>query len=74
MARKLKIKDDNGNKINDGDIIHFSYGLPPLGVDAKVRWDPVKNDWIVLTPGHNPTSCKLRYIKKWMSPIYKVER
>ena len=33
---KRKIKDDDGNEIGDKDVVHFSYGLPPIGVNAKV--------------------------------------
>lgn len=67
MARRA-IKDDWGNVIKAGDVISFSYGIPPVGVKAPV----VEKDGILwaLTPGHAPEQAKLSYIRKWFN-IYK---
>ena len=64
------IKDDWGNAISAGDTISFSYGIPPVGVKAKVE-DRNGILW-VLTPEHNPKECRLSYIKKWFN-FYKEE-
>lgn len=62
------IKDDWGNIIKAGDTISFSYGIPPVGVKAKVE---ERNGILwVLTPEHNPKESKLSYIKKWFN-FYK---
>ena len=58
-------KDDDGTVVKHGDTIHFSYGLPPIGVDAKVKWNGHR--YMVYTPGHNPESCALSYIKRYFN-------
>lgn len=66
MARV--IKDDWGNVIKAGDVVSFSYGIPPVGVKAKVE----ERDGVlwILTPGHNPPEAKLSYLRKWFN-FYK---
>jgi hypothetical protein len=62
------IKDDWGNVIKDGDVVYFSYGIPPTGVKAPVfERDGVL--WIA-TPDHNPKEAKLSYLRKWFN-FYK---
>lgn len=59
------ITDDDGNAVVAGCTIHFGYGIPPIGVNAKV----VERDGklIALTPGHNPAECTVTYIKKYFN-------
>ena len=56
------IADDDGVVVKLGCTIHFGYGIPPIGVDAKVVARNGK--LIALTPGHNPAECAVSYIKK----------
>lgn len=55
------VKDSDGNVVKPGDYIQFSYGIPPVGVRAKV----IERDGrlIALTPGHNPAECSVRSLK-----------
>lgn len=59
------ITDDDGAVVNDGCTIHFGYGIPPVGVYAKVVERNGKP--IALTPGHNPEECAVSYIKKYFN-------
>ena len=71
MARCFKtkrFKDDDGFTVGHGDTISFSYGLPPVGVRAKVKWNG--HAYICLTPGHNPEWCYLKDLKH-ISNFYK---
>ena len=34
------MKDDDGVDVSDGDWIAFSYGIPPVGVDARISGKP----------------------------------
>jgi hypothetical protein len=60
MARP--VKDDDGNEVREGDVIHFSYGIPPVGVRAPV----ISRDGklIVITKGHNPSECPLSSLRR----------
>lgn len=71
MARKPKpLVDDDGVEIVAGCILHFGYGIPPVGVDAKV----VERDGVLiaLTPGHLPDEAPVSHITRffncWVSP------
>ncbi len=61
MTRRA-IKDDDGIEVREGDIIHFGYGIPPVGVKAPV----ISRDGklIVLTKGHKPSECSLSTLRK----------
>lgn len=59
------ITDDDGNVVTAGCVICFGYGIPPIGVEAKVV--ERKGKLIALTPGHNPTECEVSFIKKWFN-------
>lgn len=59
------IKDDWGQEIKAGDVVSFSFGIPPTGVKAKVE-DRNGVLW-VLTPEYNPKESKLSYLKKWFN-------
>ena len=60
--------DSYGVRIRKGAVVHFSYGIPPIGVDAKI----VQRDGklVALTPGHNPDHCALRSLKRFVGDIY----
>jgi hypothetical protein len=56
------IKDADGVEVREGDIIHFSYGIPPIGVNAPV----IRRDGklIAITAGHNPPECLVRMLER----------
>lgn len=56
------IKDSDGKLVTAGCHVHFSYGIPPVGVLAQV----IERDGklIALTPGHNPEECPVAALKK----------
>lgn len=60
MARP--IKDDDGIEVREGDVVHFGYGIPPVGVRA-----PVINRngrLIAITEGHKPAECPVDQLRK----------
>ncbi len=62
------IKDEDGTVVKEGDVIHFSYGIPPTGVDAPVISRNGK--LIAVTTGHNPPECPLSTLKKYVGNFY----
>lgn len=56
------IKDSDGNIVTAGCHVHFSYGIPPVGVLARVIERNGK--LIALTPGHNPKECPVADLKR----------
>lgn len=61
--------DDDGNRVSVGDTIRFSYGIPPVCVTAKLVQRG--KQLIALTPGHNPTECNLRNLRKYIGGWFK---
>jgi hypothetical protein len=59
---KRRLIDDDGIEIRAGDVLHFGYGIPGVGVNAKV----IDRDGklIALTPGHKPPEVPVSYIVK----------
>lgn len=57
--RKAQV-DDDGVEITPGCTLVFSYGVPPVVVEAKV----IERDGtlIALTPGHTPAEAPVRDI------------
>lgn len=49
--------DKSGVEVWEGDIVHFSYGIPPIGVDAPIVFDG--GAFWAITEGHNPERCLL---------------
>lgn len=71
-ARNLTLKDDDGIPTGNGDKIRFNYGIPPVVVIAKVvRKD---NSLFALTPGHDPSECKLRSLRRYVGQWYKHDK
>ena len=61
--------DDDGIRIKERDWVMFTYGIPPVYVRGEVvRRD---NRLIVLTPGHNPTHCRLSELRDFVGSFYK---
>lgn len=66
------MKDIDGNKIKAGDTIVFSYGIPPVRVEAPVV---LKNKKLVaITSGHTPSECELKKLKYHVGSFYKKTR
>ena len=65
-------KDDDGFAARAGDIVMFSYGIPPVRVEAEV----INRNGILiaLTPGHNPPECRLRDLRRFVGARYRVGR
>lgn len=68
----MDIKDGDGKIIKEGDVIYFSYGIPPVGVYAPVV--SIKGKLVAITKGHKPEQCSLRELKRHVGIFYKVEQ
>jgi len=64
------ICDSDGNIVEAGDHVKFSFGIPPASVRGKVIMDDNRS-LVVLTPGHNPDRCLLRSLHHYVGVFYK---
>jgi hypothetical protein len=64
MTKPITMRDDDGKLVAAGDRIFFTYGIPPVGVTARVVQRG--KSLIALTPGHNPTECNLRSLRRYV--------
>jgi hypothetical protein len=69
-VRELSVKDSDGEEIRAGDLIVFSFGIPPVRVEARIVEHSGR--LMALTPGHTPKQCELRRLKKIIGGIYKA--
>jgi hypothetical protein len=67
----VEIKDYDGKPVRAGDTIYFTYGIPPVGVEAKV----IERDGelIYLSPGHRPEEGTLDDLEEHVGLWTKVE-
>ena len=65
----LRMRDDDGKWVTEGDTVHFSYGIPPVGVSARIIERGGK--LIGLCPGHNPPEFNLRFLRHYVCSWYK---
>ncbi len=64
-------KDSDGAKLKAGDTVIFSYGIPPLRVEAPLV---EKNGKLVaITTGHTPNECEVKELIGYVGNIYKKE-
>jgi hypothetical protein len=65
---KRKIRDGDGVEVVAGCEIRFSFGLPPVGVLARV----IERDGelFALTPDHNPKECKVRDLRRHVGDFW----
>lgn len=70
MARP--IKDDDGIEVREGDVIHFGYGIPPIGVMAPVVLRDGK--LIAITKGHNPPECPVASLRRHVGNFWVEKR
>ncbi len=68
LRRDTGVKDADGVPVLEGDTVDFSYGIPPVGVEAPVVF--YQGKFQVLTPGHNPKRCALRQLKKHVGEFW----
>lgn len=67
--KKDYVKDEDGNKVRDGDRITFSYGIPPVVVRATVQ--EIDGVLWAMTPGHKPDRCRLNRLRSIIGCFYK---
>lgn len=67
---RLVMLDSDGDKVSDGDEITFSYGIPPVRVCAQV--EAFEGELWALTPGHNPSRCRLSELRDHVELFYKA--
>jgi hypothetical protein len=67
----LRLRDDDGEWVSAGDTVRFSYGIPPVAVDALI----VERDGrlIGLCPGHTPPEFNLRSLRRYVGCWYKQQ-
>lgn len=66
-----RIKDSDGKSVKAGDVVCFSFGIPPVYVEAPII---LLNDRLYAsTPNHNPTKCLLSTLKKHVGWFSKLE-
>ena len=63
--------DSDRRTVKSGDVIQFSYGIPPVRVYAKVIEE--NGELVALTPGHNPERETLKNVRKFCEHFYKVD-
>lgn len=63
------VYDCQGEEIKEGDHVSFSYGIPPVGVRAKVV--SVNGELWILTPGHKPGKSRLSGLEENVGDFFK---
>lgn len=63
-------KDSDGSELRDGDLISFCYGIPPVGVVARLV--ERGGHLFALTPQHKPAECRLDKLKRYVGDFYKT--
>ena len=58
-----------GEKLFEGDILQFTYGIPVTGVNAPIVFKD--GAWYVITKGHNPGEMLLCKFLNMGIDIYK---
>lgn len=64
--------DDDGFAVSSGDTVMFTYGIPPVRVNAKLVMR--NGSLIALSKGHTPDRCYLRALRRYAGNWYKVQR
>lgn len=62
------VRDADGVAVQAGDVIHFSYGIPPVGVIAPVVERNGK--LVAITEGHRPPECELSALKRHVGEFW----
>lgn len=61
--------DDDGLRTSAGDTVSFSYGIPPVGVRARVIQRA--KSLIALTPNHMPAEINLRSLRRHVGAWFR---
>jgi hypothetical protein len=69
--KPLTMHDSDRRTVKAGDVIQFSYGIPPVRVTAEVIEENGK--LVALTPGHNPEQATLKQVRDWCEHFHKVD-
>ena len=65
----LRLRDDDGEWTGASDTVRFSYGIPPVGVDARII---ERNGRLIgLCFGHNPPEFDLRSLRRYVGSWHK---
>ena len=67
---ELKDTSEENIEVYDGDIISFSYGIPPIRVNAEVKF--IDGAFMVLTPGHRPEMSDLQNLYSYVGDFEVV--
>jgi len=66
------MKDDDGVPVHRGDWISFSYGIPPVGVRARLV--ERQGDLVAVTLGnHKPKEMKLSRLRHYVGSWFKAD-
>lgn len=66
------MKDDDGEVVKPGDWIRFTYGIPPVGVLAKISSrDGVL--WMTVLGRHRPREMRLKDLRRFVGAWWKSE-
>ena len=65
-------RDSDGNRVTGGDIVSFSYGIPPVGVVAPI--ERINGVLFAMTPAHNPKYCRLSELADHVGDFYLEAR
>ena len=68
-SRELVLLDDDRTPTRAGDTVCFSYGIPPVAVQARIVQRGCS--LIALTPGHTPADCNLRTLRRYVGGWFK---
>jgi hypothetical protein len=69
---KTGIFDLHGTEVMVGGRVSFSFGIPPISVPSAPVVIEKGVIW-VLTPGHNPTRCRLSKLNEYVGGFYVEE-
>ena len=66
------MEDDDGFEVKSGDWISFSYGIPPVGVRARL-YDRDGELWAVTLGKHKPREIKLSQLRRHVGNWYRAD-
>lgn len=64
------MKDSDGFIVKAGDLVGFSYGIPPVAVTGRLV--EVDGELVLPTPGHTPSSARLKYLRRIGIQFYRM--
>ena len=70
-SKPATMHDSDRRPVKAGDVIQFSYGIPPIRVYAKLTEED--GELVALTPGHDPEQETLKNVRKFCEHFYKVD-